>query len=95
MPLLVFELRRQADSLIYRFELKTDAQGREGYKRTDGDYWIIKHPKFGWVAGKWDSEEIFGRPWNTLPADQGPYPPEGIWVSRKGSRSYVYDLVHL
>jgi hypothetical protein len=36
-----------------------------------------------------------GRPWHVPPQDQSPeFPPEGDWVSKKGSKSYVYSLVH-
>ena len=40
------------------------------------------------------SDAILGRPWDVLPSEQGDAPPEGIWVSRKGPKSYVYDLVY-
>ena len=89
-----FELRRQSDHLVYVFERRLDSEGRVGFKRNDGDYWIIQHPRFGWIAGDYGSDAILGRPWNVLPSDQGNTPPEGIWVSRKGSKSYVYDLVY-
>lgn len=29
------------------------------------------------------------------PQEQGEYPPEGTWVSRKGPKSYVYELVYI
>ncbi|MEM8801694.1 MAG: hypothetical protein AAGF55_04090 [Pseudomonadota bacterium] len=41
------------------------------------------------------SDEVFGRPWNLPPKDQGRAPPEGVWVSRKGAKAYVYDLVYI
>lgn len=90
-----FELRRQIDNLVYTFERKQERQGHVGYKRTDGNYWIVKHPRLGWIAGNINSDEVFGRPWEVLASDQGENPPEGIWVSRKGIRSYVYDLVYV
>lgn len=40
-------------------------------------------------------DDIYGRPWDVLPVDQGDVPPEGVWVSRKGAKAYVYDLVYL
>ena len=88
-----FELRRHSDGLVYRFEKATDTKGRVGFKRTDGDYWIIWHGELGWVAASWDSSEVFGRPWNQLKRQYKASPPEGVWVSRKGSKSYVYDLI--
>lgn len=86
-----FELRRRIDDLIYRF----DKVANKGYKRSDGNFWIIKHPRFGWVAWDEHDKDVMGRPWNVPPDEQGDTPPEGEWVSRKGDKSYVYDLVHL
>ena len=91
----VFELRRQIDDLVYRFERATDPAGRSGFKRTDGDYWIIWHEELRWIAGSWDDEGVFGRPWDQLIDQTEASPPEGVWVSRKGSKSYVYDLVYV
>lgn len=88
-----FHLRRQSDELVYVFERKVRSEGRVGFKRSDGDYWIIWHEKLGWIAGSWDSEEVFGRPWDQLTPQCRMIPPEGVWVSRKGARSYVYDLI--
>lgn len=90
-----FELRRQSDDLIYTFDRIECADGVVGYKRSDGDYWIVQHERLGWIAGRQDSEEVFGRPWHAPPSEQKNHPPEGIWVSRKGPKSYVYDLVYV
>jgi len=90
-----FELRRQSDQLVYTF-VRTVRHGHAmAYKRLDGDYWIIKRPDWGWVVWDDDSRSCMGRPWNVLPKDQGDHPPEGEWVSKKGSRSYVYSLVYV
>ncbi len=92
---LRFELRRQSDDLVYLFEAATDSDGRAGFKRCDGEYWIIRHESLGWIAGSWDSDEVFGRPWDQLTPQPRSAPPEGVWVSRKGAKSYVYDLVYV
>lgn len=92
---VVFELRRQIDDLVYRFEKTTDHAGRVGFKRSYGDYWIIWHEELRWIAGSWGDTEVFGRPWDQLVVQSKAYPPEGVWVSRKGSKSYVYDLVYV
>lgn len=48
----------------------------------------------GWLGDE-ESQTVMGRPWNVLPEDQpADCPPQGDWVSRKGAKSYVYDLVH-
>lgn len=90
-----FELHRHADGLVYCFQRQKDQSGVVGFKRTDGDYWITRHPQLGWIATTPGHDEVFGRPWDVAPTDQGEAPPTGIWVSRKGSKSYVYDLVHV
>lgn len=90
-----FELRRQLDDLVYRFEKATDPAGRVGFKRSDGDYWIVWHKELRWIAGSWDDKEVYGRPWDQLAEQSEVLPPEGVWVSRKGSKSYVYDLVYV
>lgn len=90
-----FELRRLADGLVYRFERSTDSVGRMGFKRSDGDYWIIWHEKLRWIAGSWGSDEVMGRPWDQLVEQTQQGPPPGIWVSRKDDKSYVYELTYL
>lgn len=90
-----FELRRQSDALVYSFTRQTRADGEVGYKRADGDYWIVERLGLGWVAWDFDSQSVMGRPWNVQPGDQGDAPPEGDWVSKKGSKSYVYTLVYV
>ena len=90
-PHQTFELRRQSDDLVYRFE----KQHEGGYKRRDRDLWIVWHPDWGWISTDPETGAITGRPWSIQPADQADHPPEGDWVSRKGDRSYVYTLVYV
>gem|GEM_PF-866469 len=85
-----FELKRRVDDLVYVFERQDDGR----YKRTDGDHWIIKDPSLGWIAWDYQSKTVMGRPWSVMPMDQNDTPPKGEWVSKKGDKSYVYDLVH-
>ena len=90
-----FELRRQSDDLVYTFTRESSPDGTPGYKRSDGDYWIVRRADYGWVAWNFDDNSVAGRPWDVLPERQMNYPPEGIWVSRKGPKSYVYWLVYV
>lgn len=90
-----FELRRQSDALVYVFIRKDRTDGVRGFQRTDQDLWITYRPVLGWVAWDEASQTVMGRPWHILPHGQSEdCPPEGEWVSKKGSKSYVYDLVH-
>ena len=89
-----FELRRRLDGLVYEFDLTPRNDGGTGYKRRDQDLWINRHGKYGWIAWDGVSETIHGRPWYSLPEDQLDFPPEGVWVSMKNEKSYVYDLVY-
>jgi hypothetical protein len=90
-----FQLRRQSDDLIYTFRRRPLVGGGEAYQRQDQDLWITCRPGLGWVAWDEASQSCTGRPWDTPPHEQGDCPPEGTWVSRKGSKSYVYELVYI
>jgi len=89
-----FELRRQIDGLIYQFDRLSLENGGYGYKRRDSDFWIINDGSKGWIAVDPITGDIAGRPWFIPPEDQIGCPPEGDWVSKKGVKSYVYQLVH-
>lgn len=89
------ELRRQSDKLVYTFKREQFDDGNAAYRRQDQDIWIVRRPEWGWVVWDQASNTCTGRPWNALPHQQADYPPEGDWVSRKGSKSYVYTLVYV
>jgi hypothetical protein len=87
-----FALRRQSDDLIYLFD-RQPLGTAHGYRRRDADLWITWQAGFGW--GAWDAEsgDLQGRPWDMdLDGQTEDHPPEGVWVSRKGAKSYVYVL---
>ena len=91
-----FELHRLSDDLIYQFDRKQVGHGEVAYQRRDQDLWITFKGELGWVA--WDevSQTVAGRPWHVQPKNQIPdHPPEGEWVSKKGAKSYVYELKYL
>lgn len=89
-----FQLKRRLDGLIYDFDRVEIREGVFGYKRRDQELWINWHQTFGWVAWDGQSDYIGGRPWYVLPDKQLDHPPEGLWISYKGDKSYVYDLVY-
>ncbi|MFC8385989.1 hypothetical protein [Nocardia sp. NPDC057272] len=70
--------------------VRVEVFGENGPMRTDLDIWCRRLPGFGWVVCN-AADEVSSRPFNE--PGQGEIPPEGVWVSRKGERSYVYDLV--
>ncbi len=91
-----FELRRRSDDLIYRFTRSTRADGSSGFRRADRDLWIEFRPELGWIAWDDETDSLSGRPWHVQPTDQTEDgPPAGEWVSKKGDKSYVYDLVYI
>ena len=89
-----FEFRRRIDDLRYRFEPVEPRGGYPAWKRVDVDLWLTWIPGSGWCVV--DARgEANSRPWNVELADQQKDPPEGEWLSKKGDKSYVYDLVRL
>ncbi len=91
-----FELHRLIDGLVYQFDRKKHPDGRYGYQRRDQNLWIIYQGELGWVAYDEDNQTLTGRPWEILPQSQNKdHPPEGIWVSRKDVKSYVYELQYM
>lgn len=81
---------RRTDGLTYVFARDGDAHGFPSYRRVDLNLWCRRLPGFGWVVCS-DSGEVFSRPFDD--DGNGELPPEGVWVSRKGDRSYVYELI--
>ncbi|KYC37391.1 hypothetical protein WA1_48185 [Scytonema hofmannii PCC 7110] len=89
-----FELRRLLDDVVYRYSSCEPFQGQLAWKREDLDIWVTLVNGRGWVCV--DAElEIVGIPWEvTVEQQESSVPPAGIWVSRKGDKSYVYELVY-
>lgn len=81
---------RRMDGLTYEFARDGETHGFPSYKRVDMDLWCRRLPDFGWVVCS-ASGEVSSRPFDD--SGRGDLPPEGVWVSRKGDRSYVYDLI--
>jgi hypothetical protein len=87
-----FEFRRRIDGASYRFEPCAPSEGYPAWNGVDIDLWLTWIPRSGWcvIDGHGD---INSRPWNFELAEQGEEPPEGEWLSKKGDKSYVYNLV--
>ena len=82
---------RRHDGLTYQFVRDGDSHGFQSYRRIDTDIFCRRLPGYGWVVCDAADSEIWSRPFDD--AGFGDQPPEGVWVSRKGDKSYVYDCV--
>lgn len=81
---------RRVDGLTYEFSHDGHVHGAASYRRVDLAIWCRRLPDFGWVVCN-EAGAVSSRPFGD--AGHGRLPPEGMWVSAKGDRSYVYDLV--
>jgi hypothetical protein len=86
------EMRRLSDGVVYRF-MAQPAEGAPRYRRVDKDIWILRDPAFGWIVWDGENSALMGRPWDVALADQTDRPPACEWVSKRGAKSYVYQLV--
>lgn len=86
--------RRLLDNLSYQFLPVSDASLTWKRKDSDSDsaVLLIKDAKHGWIVTDPLGTLVLGRPWDVEKEDQGDSPPMGIWVSRKGEKSYVYEM---
>jgi hypothetical protein len=90
VALVDLRFERRADGLSYQFGRAGTAGGYPAYRRTDeADVWCRRLPGFGWSVCT-DSGAVLARPF--FDAGQGEIPPDGMWVSAKDDRAYVYDL---
>lgn len=80
---------RKVDGVVYEFVRDDESFGYPSYKRVDLDVWCQRLSDFGWAVCD-DAGVVSSRPFDD--AGRGDLPPEGVWVSRKGDKSYVYDL---
>lgn len=82
--------QRRTDETTYRFVPTGTAHGYPAYRRIDDvALWCRRLPDFGWSICT-DAGRVLARPFAS--AGWGDLPPEGMWVSAKGVRAYVYDL---
>ena len=86
------EFRRHSDGLTYHFQPVPSIGGKPAWRRVDLAVWITHVVELGWATVD-EHGQINGIPWAVPVNQQGALPPAGEWVSKKGSKSYVYDLV--
>ena len=84
------EFARRLDGMVYTFLFDGVAHDYPSYRRLGTDLWCRRLPDFGWCTCN-NAGVVNGRP--LAQAGFGSRPPEGMWVSAQGDRSYVYDLV--
>lgn len=87
-----FEFRRLLDGLTYRFEPTSDRDHAPQWRRPGSGLSLAWSEDRGWSIRDHEGT-LLGLPWNASPKDRSALPPQGIWVSRKGDRSYVYEAV--
>lgn len=81
---------RRVDGLRYFYRRNGETHGYAAFRREDANLQCERMPGFGWAVRDGDGV-VNSRPF----ADPGlgDLPPEGMWVSGKGDRAYVYDLI--
>lgn len=89
-----FEFRRVIDNFVYRYKPCDPFHGQLAWKREDIDLWVTKVNERGWVCVN-VAQEILAFPCSVAVETSGSVPPAGIWVSLKGDKSYVYELVYI
>lgn len=78
------------DGETHDFAQVGSAHGCPTYQRVDDvSLWCRNLLGFGWSVCT-DSGQVLGRPFEN--PGQGALPPEGLWVSARGERAYLYDM---
>jgi GNAT superfamily N-acetyltransferase len=90
-PVDCLTLRRPLDGLTYLFRRQADG----AFVRDDQPTLSIRHhPGLGWTMHDPQTGALTGRPWDETQRHAPGQPAEGVWVSRKGAKSHVYELTH-
>lgn len=88
-----FYFRRRVDGLVYQFNPSPPVNGRSAWKREDLDLWVTQNSRLDWVCID-EKGFVLAIPWQ-FELKQSSLPPSGEWISKKGDRSYAYDLVFI
>lgn len=91
--------RRKSDGLVYRFSVLLEPSGeRPCWVREDKDTIVVQwSDRWGWIVAsrqKADAPMLLALPWDIHKEEQGEQPPEGVWVSKLGDKSYIYQLIY-
>lgn len=85
------EFQRDIDGLTYSFKPDGERNGKPKWRRIDLDLELHWSDDWGWIVTD-EAENLLSLSWDKGRDQQGNTPPDGVWVSRKGSKSYVYSL---
>ena len=88
-----FIFQRRIDGVTYHYEPCETKGSHSLWKRVDKELWVTYLPELGWACVDRD-KNILGLPWAISIDKQHSLPPAGTWVSRKGDKSYVYDVIY-
>ncbi|WBQ19071.1 hypothetical protein [Sphingobium yanoikuyae] len=88
---LAIEFQRDIDGLIYSFNRDGERNGKPKWRRVDLNLELHWSDNWGWILTDEDGN-LLSVSWERGKDQQGNTPPDGVWVSRKGSKSYVYGL---
>lgn len=88
---LGIEFQREIDGLTYSFTRDGERNGKPRWRRADLNLELHWTDNWGWVVAD-ETGNLLSLSWEKEKGSQGDTPPDGVWVSRKGSKSYVYSL---
>jgi hypothetical protein len=88
------EFHRCLDGIVYTYEPAGLRNHRPCWRRVDLALHLHWTDRSGWIISD-EAGVVLSRPWDFERDEQGPLPPEGIWVSRKNAKSYVYEHRHV
>ncbi len=88
------EFHRCLDGVVYSYKPAGVRNHRPCWRRVDLALHLHWTDRSGWIISD-EAGAVLSRPWDFERDEQGPLPPEGIWVSRKHAKSYVYEHRHV
>jgi len=89
-----FEFRRRNDTTVYRYHPCESMNGFPAWKRENIELYVTKLDGFGWVCVD-KTNTIHAIAWGISVNQISALPTAGEWVSKKGDKSYVYDVVYI
>ena len=85
-----FIFKRVDSSIVYKFNFIGEKNDHSFWKREDKNLWCVYNLESGWCI---EDETSTRLGWPSIESDKY-LPPEGIWPSEKGSKSFQYELIY-